>query len=503
MPILELASGGMGTVSICIRRSGAFERMYAVKRLHPHLRDDPTMRAMFLDEARMSGLLRHGNVVPVLDVGEDESGPFLVMDYVEGLSVSRFIREHAGRGEQIPVALCLHIVAQTARGLHAAHELLDSDGHPLHLVHRDVSPQNILVARDGVVRVTDFGVAKALGRSTHTSTGLLKGKVGYMSPEQLRFEPLDRRCDLFALGVVLAELITTSRVFAGRDSATVARRVLEDPPPDLGDLRPGLSPTVVELAFTLLAKQPDHRPDTAADVAAILDEALAMEGPIDLGGYVEARFGDELDRIRAEVRRAAAQQAPAKTNRSTVPSAPSGRGRASAGVAWATAGVGAVALLGGMWWWSRRPQPSMPAAPSSAAAPSQTVDVFVDSRPTGARVRIDNRSVGHTPLRVELPRGDQAVELVLERDGFVDASESLVPNRSARLLIALTADAAKPPPSAAAPPSPTAAKPAQPNSAPAPSLQAKPRSKARQSVKKRPKPPPESKAKPPKFRRFD
>ena len=440
VPILELASGGMGTVSVCIRRSGAFERLYAIKRLHPHLQGDPSMRSMFLDEARMSGLLRHSNVVPVLDVGEDDTGPFLVMDYVEGVSVSRFIRHHAKQGDRIPVPLCLHIVAQTARGLHAAHELEDSDGHALQLVHRDVSPQNILIARDGVVRVTDFGVAKALGRSTHTSTGLLKGKIGYMSPEQLRFEPIDRRCDLFALGVVMAELLTATRMFPGKDAAAVARRVLNEPPPDLGDLRSELSPAVVELAFELLAKDPAHRPSTAAEVASRLDEELALEGTLDLASYVEAHFAEELDRTRAAVRDAATAEPtlPERDEQESIVATATPQ-RKSATWWGLLAAAATVTLVAGAWWSSPEPAPRPDAtAPPVVAEEPGTIDVFIESRPTGASVQVDGRQLGSTPLSVPLPRKTQPVELRLELDGHLAATQSIAPTQDTRLLVALT-----------------------------------------------------------------
>lgn len=485
VPVLELASGGMGTVSVCVRRSGAFERLYAIKRLHPHLQGDPSMRSMFLDEARMSGLLRHSNVVPVLDVGEDETGPFLVMDYVEGVSVSRFIRHHAKQGDRIPVPLCLHIVAQTARGLHAAHELEDSDGHALQLVHRDVSPQNILIARDGVVRVTDFGVAKALGRSTHTSTGLLKGKVGYMSPEQLRFEPIDRRCDLFALGVVLAELLTASRMFPGKDAAAVARRVLNEPPPDLGDLRSEVSPAVVELAFELLAKDPAQRPSTAAEVASRIEEELALEGPVDLASYVEAHFAEELDRTRVAVRDAAtaepSQPEGAAHGVTVVPATPPPRS-AKWGV---LAAAATAAVLTGVWWLNRPPatEPVADTPPAVTADPG-SVDVFIESRPTGAIVRVDGRELGTTPLSVPMPRQDQPVELRLELEGHLGATQSIAPTEDTRLLVALT-----PAPQAAAP---------EVNEPPPP-VKRRPVSKRRRKPSAEPKPETDK----PVFRRFD
>ncbi len=439
----------MGVVDLCARRSGAFSRLFAVKRLHPHLRDDDGMRAMFLDEARLAGLIRHANVVSVLDFGEDTEGPFLVMDYVEGLSLSRFVRHHAKLGALLPVPLCARIGAQIACGLHAAHELVGADGVPLQLVHRDVSPQNILIGHDGLVRVTDFGIAKGMGSATHTSTGLLKGKVGYMSPEQLRFEPIDRRSDLFALGVVLFELLTSRRLYAGDDASEVARRILHAPPPDLGELRPDADPELVELLFELLAKQRDDRPASAAEIAVRLDLMCASEGVVDLGAYVQAHFGTELaaERTRIQTLAGAVAATPvpevATIDTTLLPRPPRSR--------WPLLLVGAVAtaLMVAVLAWPRdRPEPATAAATGATA-----VTVHIDSEPPGARVTLAGAIAGVTPLRVEMLRGDAPVPLLLELDGFAATRRALVPSDDERLLIALSpAPAASPAGSPAASP---------------------------------------------------
>lgn len=223
--LLPLAEGGMGRVDVVVRHDGQFRRLYALKRLHTQYRNDEAFRAMFLDEARIAGLLRHPNAVSVLDVGEDDHGPFLVMDYVDGIPLSSILRRVRKGGDHIPVQLIVSIVAQAAHGLHAAHELQNYDGTPLGLVHRDVSPQNILVSFNGIVQMTDFGVAKALGRVTKTQSGVLKGKYGYMSPEQLRFQEIDRRSDVFALGVVLFELLAGRRLYGEGGNTPAPRRI--------------------------------------------------------------------------------------------------------------------------------------------------------------------------------------------------------------------------------------------------------------------------------------
>ncbi|MBN8611286.1 MAG: protein kinase [Deltaproteobacteria bacterium] len=311
--LLTIASGGMGRVDLSSRREGTFERLYAVKHLHAHVREDAEMRAMFLDEARIAGLLRHPNVVSVVDVGEDDEGPFLVMDYVEGVPLTSLVKRSLETETQLPIEVALRIAIDVARGLAAAHDLCDSDGAPLHLVHRDVSPHNVLVGFDGIARVTDFGIAKVLGRqSAQTSTGILKGKLGYMSPEQLRFHAPDRRSDLFSLGVVLYELLAGRRLYRGSEGESAALRILEEPPPDLADARDDAPPALVGLLFALLAKDPADRPSDAHAVEHALEEVLADLGVAATTNVVRAhmRASFEAERAQRELEVRTAQSAP-------------------------------------------------------------------------------------------------------------------------------------------------------------------------------------------------
>ena len=300
--VIELARGGMGSVEVVMRRDGRLGRLFAQKRLLPAHRDDAELRSMFLDEARVAGMLRHPNTIQVVDVGEDAAGPYLVMEYIEGMSVAKLIGWARDTGF-LPVALCVSIAADACRGLHAAHELRSQDGTPLDLVHRDVTPQNILLGFDGAVRVADFGIARAWGNSSRTSTGLLKGNIGYMSPEQLQFRKPDRRSDLFSLGVVLYEMLTGARLYAGNNEA-VAQRILDEPPPDIGQAR-DVPPIVVEILFDLLAKDLADRPATAAIVASRLDairsELVADEEPTPLTDFLAAHFADHRDEQRARL----------------------------------------------------------------------------------------------------------------------------------------------------------------------------------------------------------
>lgn len=292
----------MGTVELVVQRSGGFERLFAVKRLRAELRDDVDAKAMFLEEARLAGLLRHPNAISVLDFGADDEGPYLVMEYVESISVAALL---AARGERLlPAPLCVRIALDAARGLHAAHELIGTDGTALALVHRDVSPANVLIGFDGVARITDFGIAHAADRTQRTTTGWLKGKLRYMAPEQLRFEELDRRTDLFALGVVLFELLSGKRLYATADPAEAARRILLEPPPDLADHRDDAEPALVELLFELLAKNKDARPPTAREVATRLEDILASTPPeagSRIDEFLERNFAEPRDEMRTRI----------------------------------------------------------------------------------------------------------------------------------------------------------------------------------------------------------
>ena len=300
-----IARGGMGRVDLAIRQEGAFRRVYAVKRLRDEYRDDLRARRMFLDEARVAGLVRHPNVVSVLDVGEDRSGPFLVMDFIEGVSAAKLLRRLREREVLVPVQIAVRVMREVASGLHAAHELEGTDGEPLGLVHRDVSPQNILLGYDGIARLTDFGIAKALGRVTETTTGLLKGKVGYMAPEQLKFEEPDRRSDLFSFGVVLFEMLSGERLYEADSVAETARGILNEPPPDIDDARDDVPPELVELLFELLAKEREDRPATAREVGDRLERILAelavVEPPLSLVDYLEEHFHGEREELRAQL----------------------------------------------------------------------------------------------------------------------------------------------------------------------------------------------------------
>ncbi len=283
----EIASGGMATVHYG-RLIGpiGFSRTVAIKRLHPHFARDPEFVAMFVDEARLAARIRHPNVVPTLDVVATDGELFLVMDYVQGESLSRLLRASRATGA-IPIGVASAIFCGALHGLHAAHEATDEQGTHLGLVHRDMSPQNILVGVDGIARVLDFGVAMAAGRAHITGQGKIKGKLGYIAPEQISGS-VTRQSDLFATAVVLWEVLTGKRLFAGDGPREVIQKVLtsEISPPTT--LAPHLPRGVDAVVMRGLERDPQKRYSTAREMAIDIERCLGLASPTQVGAWVES-----------------------------------------------------------------------------------------------------------------------------------------------------------------------------------------------------------------------
>ena len=291
----KLAQGGMATVHMG-RLLGpvGFSRTVAIKRLHPQFAKDPEFVAMFLDEARLAARIQHPNVVATVDVVAMQEELFLVMDYVRGESFSKLIRLSKRRESNIPLGIISGVLTGVLHGLHAAHEAKDERGNPLSVVHRDVSPQNLLVGIDGVPRILDFGVAKAAARVQVTRDGQMKGKLSYMSPEQLTGKPVDRRTDVWAAGVVLWEALAQRRLFVGDDAAEILRKILTEPlvaPSQLGfDVHPGIEAVLMRA----LDRNYETRYQTAREFALALEAVQAPASAVELGNWVELLAGEEL-----------------------------------------------------------------------------------------------------------------------------------------------------------------------------------------------------------------
>jgi serine/threonine protein kinase len=300
--ILALLALG-GTAEIYLARIGGtngFEKYVVVKCLHDHLADDPDFVKMFLDEARISAVLDHSNIVQTYELGEYENRYYMVMEFLAGLSLAMVVRRAGERipGGVLPVPLTLNIAAQACAGLHYAHERQQS-GKPLNLVHRDISPQNLVISFEGVVKVVDFGIARAEYRETKTKAGTIKGKFAYMSPEQCVANNVDRRTDVFALGVIIHELLTGRRLFKRASPYETYQAVLEcavDPPSKVNNQ---LDPALDAIVMKAVAKDKEHRYATAEAfgdaMLGYLHHRGKSSGGNELGRYFEQFFGQEIE----------------------------------------------------------------------------------------------------------------------------------------------------------------------------------------------------------------
>jgi serine/threonine protein kinase len=399
--VREIGFGGMAAVYAARLRSvGDLEKMFALKVLLPHLRGDRDFVAMFLDEARLAMRLDHPNIAQVYELGDDRDTPFLVMEYLRGQPLHALLRRGEERERPLADDLLLHTMAEVAEGLHAAHELEGPDRVPLDVVHRDVSPQNVHVGYDGRVRVVDFGIARARGRTSHTATGLIKGKFRYCSPEQVtRPTEVDRRTDIWALGVMLWEMHARAPLFAAEDQSATLWNVVNKTVPSLRSVAPQVSEDVERLVARCLDRDVEARPKTAAEVASILREAASPRANKDrLATEIRALFqreilqSDELARAPApapiEVSQIARKRGDdSLSNLITVEDALPKPRRVGAIVAVAIAGVLAVGSVAA--WYvidhAREPitteRPAAPAEPPRATGDTATVEAVPDPEP--------------------------------------------------------------------------------------------------------------------------
>ncbi len=304
--IASLGHGGMADVYLAVVTGPAgFNKLQVVKRLRQELTEDAEHLDMFLDEARLAARLNHANVVQTFEVGQEEGEYYLVMEYLEGAPLNRIASR--ARTDPPPPGVLLRVVADTLAGLHYAHELKDYDGTTLNIVHRDATPHNLFVTYDGQTKVVDFGIAKAATRSNETRTGVLKGKVGYMAPEQARCLPLDRRADIFAIGIVLWEVLAGRKMWDRESEMAVLHRVASGNLPRLSEVRPDTPPELVRICERAMALEPENRYATAAEMRgellAYMDRAGLRITPEDVGQYVSRLFADNREEIRGVIER--------------------------------------------------------------------------------------------------------------------------------------------------------------------------------------------------------
>jgi len=305
--VTTLGSGGTALVYLAIaERSAGFQKLVVLKTLLGHLANEPSVADMFRNEARISARLKHPNVVEVYEVLDDVGDhPVLVMEYLRGAC----LRDLVKHGENsLPLRHHLDIIRQSCRGLHHCHELKDFDGTPMHFIHRDVSPHNIYVTFEGEVRLLDFGIAKVQGHDGGTQTGLLKGKIRYMAPEQMMGEALDRRADIYAIGVALWEALAGREMWTGQTEGMILHRSVNADLPPMDPLVAGATPEMVEITMRCLAVDRNDRYATTEEIADDLDRVLRdmPEPQRRLGQVVQSLFSDRDEAVHALVRSALA-----------------------------------------------------------------------------------------------------------------------------------------------------------------------------------------------------
>jgi serine/threonine-protein kinase len=437
----EIASGGMASVHFArLLGPGGFSRIVAAKRLLPHMVKDGAFTTMLMDEARLAARIHHPNVVSTLDVVASDGELVVVMEYVHGEALSRLAQVAGDLGEPISPQLASCIIIDALHGLHAAHEATDESGKLLGVVHRDISPQNLLVGVDGVTRIADFGIAKASGRSYETRDGTIKGKLAYMAPEQIERGELTRATDVFAISIVLWELLTGRQLFEGSTDAEVMHRVLACEIPPASSIAPGIPPDYERIVQRGLSRDPAQRFHSAREMALELQAISTPMRASDIGAWVERIASDSLRRrahLISKIERSSSEPDPAFAATKPVTPTPSVApepGNTAAKVSWADAAprrnsnwlplVALAALgLGGLsallWMRSEAPRsasattsaaptmpPVAPAAPTEAASsttlPTPSSSVAAPAAPAGApslATKAGHPSSNPTPIR--------------------------------------------------------------------------------------------------------
>ncbi len=317
--IAALGHGGMADVYLAVAIGPAgFNKLLVIKRLRQSLEGEPEMRAMFLDEARLAARLNHRNVVQTNEVGVVDEQYFIAMEYLDGQPLNRIFARERQEKRTVPLGVALHILCDVLAGLQYAHDLADYDGSPLHIVHRDVSPQNVFVTYDGQTKIVDFGIAKAARRMVATEAGVIKGKVSYMAPEQafLPSSDVDQRADVFSVGVMLWEAIAGKRLWQGLSDPEIISNMLKDVP-RVRDAVPDVHPDLAAISERALCRDRDLRYASASELRAALFPCIEKLGPKvtaeEVGAYVRGLFVEQRAALRGVIDRqlAALDEAPA------------------------------------------------------------------------------------------------------------------------------------------------------------------------------------------------
>jgi serine/threonine protein kinase len=307
--LARLATGGMGEIFLArLEGAAGFEKLYVVKRILPHLADDARFRSMLIAEARVASKMSHANICQVYELDETDGQLYIVMEYLEGVTLLPLLRRASKQNAPFDLGFVAGLLQQTCEALHYAHELHDRNGDPMGIVHRDVTPANVFLTESGVTKVLDFGIAKVRNASTKTEDGAVKGKYAYMAPEQLRGGAIDRRVDVFALGVVLFEMLALRRLFQRKTDYLTFRAVMEQPIPDVRSYRPDAPDVLAAVVSRALERDPAARWESArAFSTAVLDAVKRPWTQGEIGDFVRQNFDEEIKRRSEQVHQAIAR----------------------------------------------------------------------------------------------------------------------------------------------------------------------------------------------------
>jgi serine/threonine-protein kinase len=296
--LARLAAGGMGEIFLArLEGAAGFEKLCVIKRILPHLADDARFRSMMVLEAQVASKINHTNVCQIHELNELDGELYMVMEYLEGVTLLELIQRFARQKEPLELGLIAGVLIQAADGLHYAHELKDRDGKQLNIVHRDIAPSNIFLTNTGVIKILDFGIAK-VANVRNTESGAIKGKYAYMSPEQLHGLAVDRRADVFALGIVLFEMLAQRRLFQRRTDYLTFQAVLNRPIPDVRQFRPDAPEALVDVMMTCLKGHAEQRYSTARQFRTALVAAMPAPpwGDHEIGDFLASHFSDDISK---------------------------------------------------------------------------------------------------------------------------------------------------------------------------------------------------------------
>lgn len=453
--IRRLALGGMGEVFLARQTGGVAgaDRLVILKSLLSELAEQDGFIDQFLDEARVASKLNHPNVVQMLEAGLWNGVYFIAMEYIRGENLSRIQKTAKAKKVEFPIHLIVKVIRDALNGLGHAHSAVDDQtGKPLGVVHRDVSPQNIMVRVDGVTKVVDFGIAKAGNRSSRTATGVLKGKLQFMAPEQVKGEEVDKRTDLFAMGVVLWELLTGQRLFSGDNEIAVLKAVLQQPIPTVGSIVPGFPPELDAIVMKMLEREPAQRQqsceEAADDLSGWLSQGSRRVSEADVANFIRPLVGENVDEMTRNLapsgenfmiqlhhtpsKGTAAETSPTKVQRLQQEQSRARKVGVGVGVG---AAVVVVAVLSAFFIVVAAPEPpppivaAIPVVPppprveAPVVVPPSVVPptVEIKTTPPGASIIIGGSSFGMTPAKITRLSAGATHELLLQKDGFQPA----------------------------------------------------------------------------------